>query len=59
MTPQEKQNLRVQRILNDPTLLKQLVRTVRERPGHVEELLAEITDEHLREQMRAAIEASA
>ena len=58
MTSQEKLNLRVQRILNDPALLKQLVQNLKGRADQTESLLAEIDDENLREQLRAAIEAA-
>ena len=58
MTPQEKLNLRVQRILNDPALLKQLVQNLKGRADQTESLLSEIDDENLREQLRAAIEAA-
>lgn len=58
MTPQEKLNIRVQRILNDPALLKQLVQNLKGHADQTESLLAEIEDDNLREQLRAAIEAA-
>ena len=57
MTPQEKLNIRLLRVLNDPALLKALVQNMQGHPDHIAALLAEITDDNLREQLRLAIEA--
>jgi hypothetical protein len=57
MNPSDMLNLRAQRILNDPALLKQLAHNLKDHPDYRAALLADITDEVIREQLRIALEA--